>query len=83
VPVLGLVTALVWLKDPPTEESKLLCSRLGANRLRRELARPRRRWVLRLFAALQTATTLWLCGLTFELTPTVEAGAVSLVRDDA
>ena len=25
----------------------------------------------------------WLCGLTFELTPTAEAGVVSPVRDDA
>jgi hypothetical protein len=30
------------------------------------------------FGALRAATTLGLCGLTFELTPPVEAGAVSL-----
>ena len=57
-------------------------SRLDAGHACRELPKVKRCWLLRLLTVLRTATTLGLCGLTFELTPTVEASAVSPDGDD-
>ena len=77
------MAALARLMGPQTEEGSLLCSRLSANRARHELAELKPGWRRRRYAALEAATTLRLCGLTFELTPTAEAGTVSLDCDDA
>jgi hypothetical protein len=74
----GLVAVLARLMDPRTEENELLCRRLGASRVRHELPEFKLRWRRLLFAALEAAATPGLCGLTFELTPTAEAGGVSL-----
>ena len=78
------MAALVRLMDMPTVNGPTSGGVASVPAIRcRELLKARRCWLLRLLAALRTATTLGLCGLTFELTPTDPVGAVSPVRDDA